>query len=223
MGEYFPDLCTESDKPQCPECFECDEQIRAAHQTKDHVVVQMISEKKKQHRNNARELFELQKKIQARSITFSEEGSLVVDNMASKSIPKHRRDKSDAWSKDKLTLILGVLIMTIIQQLIILFILIFNQSANTIISQLADSLKRLKLSKPSIQRVTISFDNHATQKNYTVVGYLEWQYLNGYLPENGISSCYSWNVDILTITLTQLIKHPGNSTTKQNLLKPHLI
>jgi len=84
----FPYLYTESDKPQCVECFDFDSSKKEALQQKDNVQFQVISKKKEKHVEQAYQLFTLSKKAQAKSKVFPTHASIVVDNMASKTLPK---------------------------------------------------------------------------------------------------------------------------------------
>lgn len=184
--EQFPDLYTESDKPQCVECAKFKEDEKSAHRNKDGALVAILRQKKEEHLKNARAVFDVHKQSHARAPIYEEEGSLVIDNMASKTIPKFRKEKSDSWSKQKLVLHIGGTHFDHNSEVhYFIYPEIISESANTIVSQLADSLKKLKETKQKIANVTITFDNHSTQKNYTVIAYLEWQFKAGYLPENG--------------------------------------
>jgi len=183
---YAPKLITESDHPQCVECFELTSQHREALHRKDNVGAINILEKKNKHIENAHKVFEVSKLAHAHAAIYAEEAAIVVDNMASKSIPKFKKEKSDSWSKDKLTLHIGGTHFDHSGDIkYYIYPELISESANTITSQLADSLLILKNSKPSLKVVTITFDNHSTQKNYTVIGYLEWQIKAGYIPPDG--------------------------------------
>ena len=146
----------------------------------------LLKTAKTEHQNRASALFKFGKSCQAQSTVYEEEASLVIDKMASKSIPKYRKEKCDAWSKDKLAIHFEATYFDHFSTIrYYVYPELVNESANTIISQLADSLLRLKTSKPTLKNVTITFDNHATQKNYYVVAYLQWQLKAGFLPANG--------------------------------------
>lgn len=184
--EQFPTLFTENDKPQCVQCFEFKENQKEAFRKKDGALATTIRLQKDQHLKQARDIFELHKNAHARAPVFAEEASIVVDNMASKVLPKFRKEKSDTWSKQKLVVHIGGTHFDHNSEVhYYIYPEIISESANTIISQLEDSLRKLKGWKPKLQNVTITFDNHSTQKNYVVIGYLEWQFRAGYLPIDG--------------------------------------
>ena len=142
-----------------------------------------LDQQKLAHQTQAKELFKLGKTFKARANIWGEEGSLIIDNMALKSLPKYRKDILDAWSKDKLIILLGGTYFdhsSTVQYYV--YPELFNESANTILTQLSDSLFRLKVAKPFIKRITITFDNHATQKNYYIIS---WHMKIGFLPADG--------------------------------------
>jgi len=182
----FPHLYTESDTPQCPECFEYDQEMKKAHADKDPVKVAIDREKKEKHIKCAHELFVISKNAQTRSKVFSQQASIVIDNMASKAIPKRKKECADAWSKDKLTLHIGATFFDHENKAhYFIYPELLSESSNTITSQLASSLKYLKKSKPNASVVTITFDNHSTQKCITVIAFLELQAKNGYFGTPG--------------------------------------
>ena len=101
-------MYTESDKPQCVECLEYKTKIDAAHKANDQALLKQLKDEKATHLANARSLFVYQKSQQVISKTYPEYASLVIDNAASKVTPKRRKEKNDAWSKDKLTWHIGM-------------------------------------------------------------------------------------------------------------------
>ncbi|MGZ4851146.1 MAG: hypothetical protein ACXV2C_07185 [Candidatus Bathyarchaeia archaeon] len=99
----FPFLCTESDSPQCPECYEYGEQIKSALVQKDTAQARKLQAEKEVHLQQARSLYDFQETFRTRSKNYKHVHCYVIDNMASKSIPKFRKERADAWSKDKIT------------------------------------------------------------------------------------------------------------------------
>ena len=98
--------------------------------------------KKKDHLRKARAIFNTQKRLQIESKLYSDRVSYVIDIVASKSLPKRRKEKLDAWSKDKLTIHIGGLFEdrndTIHYSL---FPELISESSNTIITQIYETLQ----------------------------------------------------------------------------------
>ncbi len=129
----------------------------------------------------ARGIFCLQKRLQNESKLYHDTASFVIDNVASKSLPKRKKEKLDAWSKEKLTFHIGGVFQdsddtvhySIYSELI-------SESSNTILTQIHETLLSLKKKNKSVNVVTFIFDNHSTQKNKYVLGYLQYLVLNNY-------------------------------------------
>ncbi len=85
--------------------------------------------------------------------------------MASKSTPKRRKEKNDAWSKDKLTWHIGGTFFDVDDSIrYFVYPELVNESANAIISQIHDSLYEAKTRGITLEKVHFIFDNHSTQK-----------------------------------------------------------
>lgn len=61
---------------------------------------------------------------------------------------------------------------------------LISESANTILTQLHDTLIR-KSTNEKLKVVHIVFDNHSTQKNFTIVAYLSWLVKKNFLGPDG--------------------------------------
>lgn len=115
--------------------------------------------------NSCRSLFKYQKSQQLISKLYPGCTSFVVDNMASKSIPKRRKEKNDAWSKDKLTWHIGGTFFDDDDSIrYFVYPELVNESANTIISQIHETLHDAKNRNVALEKVHFIFDNHTTQK-----------------------------------------------------------
>jgi len=92
--------------------------------------------------------------------------------MASKSTPKRRKEKNDAWSKDKLTWHIGGTFFDIDDSIrYFVYPELVNESANTIISQIHDTLHDAKARGIMLEKIHFIFDNHTTQKVSSVILY----------------------------------------------------
>lgn len=186
-SKEFPFLYTESDSPQCPECADYTESIRKAHRDKDPTKTAQIQQQKDIHCRQARDLFDLSESFRVRAKNYKHVYSYVVDNMASKNIPKYKKEKADAWSKDKLTLHLGGTYSDKDDSVhYYVYPELINESANTILSQIDAILHRDFQRAPLVGYVAFTFDNHNTQKNATLLAYFEWLAKSGAIPPEGL-------------------------------------
>lgn len=111
--------------------------------------------------------------------------SFVVDNMASKMLPKRRRETTDAWSRDKLIVHLGgVYDDKTDSAYYYIYPETVSEDTNTILTQCHKALLR-HIEKSKLQDVVFIFDNHSTQKNYYVLGYLEYLVQSHIIPLSG--------------------------------------
>ena len=118
--------------------------------------------------------------------------------MASKNIPKFRKEKADAWSKDKLTIHLGGSYYykeDTVEYL--LYPELVSESSNTILTQIDSILRRLVEKKAKLHETVFIFDNHSTQKNAYVLSYFEWQAKRGFISKEGTNEMWR---DVLTRT-----------------------
>jgi hypothetical protein len=112
---------------------------------------------------------------------YARKNSFVIDNASSKSIPKYRKEKSDAWSKDKLTVHIGGTFEDETDSVLYyLYPEIISESSNTILTQIHFTLLRLSQRSSHFDEITFIFDNHSTQKNYFIVCYLHHLILNNF-------------------------------------------
>lgn len=93
----FPFLLTESDRPQCTECFKYDKEAKEALRSNDTVLHASILAAKRSHKLTASQISTLSKDIEARSRIYPEVRSFVVDNMSSKTIPKRFKETSRSF------------------------------------------------------------------------------------------------------------------------------
>jgi len=161
--DYFPNLFTESDKPQCCFCQQNDEKRKEFFKNKDFAKVNELVAEKKEHLFNAKSLFSFQKSQQLLSKLYANKSSFVIDNASSKSIPKYRKEKSDAWSKDKLTVHIGGTFEDETDSVYYLHPEIISESSNTILTQIHFTLLRLSQRSSQFEEITFIFDNHSTQ------------------------------------------------------------
>ena len=180
--KFFPDLYTESGRPQCTTCAEFDTARKEKLKSNDGVGASELMNKKREHLQKARGVFCLQKRLQIESKLYHDRVSYVVDNVASKSLPKRRKEKLDAWSKDKLTIHIGGLFEdrddTVHYSL---YPELISESSNTILTQIHETLLSLKKKNKSVNVVSFIFDNHSTQKNKFVLGYFQYLIMNNFL------------------------------------------
>ncbi len=99
-----------------------------------------------------------------------------LDHMASKALPKFRKEKADAWAKDHLTIHLAgqlnskeeTVHYSIYPELI-------TEQANIIILQIDKILQQLtEEMRTQATELVFLMDNHFTQKNVYVFSYLEY-------------------------------------------------
>jgi len=92
-----------------------------------------------------------------------------------------RKEKSDAWSKDKLTVHIGGTFEDETDSIYYyLYPEIISESSNTILTQIHFTLLRLSQRSSQFEEITFIFDNHSTQKNYFIVSYLHYLILNNF-------------------------------------------
>jgi hypothetical protein len=185
----FPFLCTESDSPQCPECYNWDEKIRKALEEKDTPRYHRLKNNKNKHLEEASAVFKFQEAYRIRSKNYPNTQAILIDNMASKNIPKYRKEKADAWSKDKLTVHLGGSYSYNDDTVnYLLYPELANESANTILTQIDLILRNLRSREKQLHEVVFIFDNHSTQKNSCVLAYFEWQAKRGFITKDGMAT-----------------------------------
>jgi len=132
-----------------------------------------LKREKNEHLKEARSLFTFQKNKQIETKLYPGKFSFVIDNAASKSLPKNRKEKSDAWSKDKLTVHIGGTFDDKTDSVYYyLYPELISESSNTILTQVHLTLSKIKEYKSAIDEITFIFDNHSTQKNYYIFSYL---------------------------------------------------
>ncbi len=117
-------------------------------------------------------------RVAAQGITHIQ--NMVIDNIKSKSLPKHHCQTETNWSKTRLTIHLGGTFYdnTFIKHYYI-YPEIFSESGNTILSQINHELFRNR--SQGKKRVVFIFDNHSTQKCTIVVAFFEWLMLGNFL------------------------------------------
>lgn len=104
--------------------------------------------------------------------------------MASKTIPKYRKESLEFWSKEKLTLhIGGTYIDSIDHVKYFIYPETISESSNTIISQIYNALMEIERQQLVKKMIIFVFDNHSTQKNCYVVSYLEFLARNQYFSD----------------------------------------
>jgi hypothetical protein len=183
--KYFPHLITESEKPQCSECLTAQEEMALSKKNKDNKHI-MIKQKIEKHLQRANAIFQLSMDCLYKSKAFPNYCSFVVDNMASKVIPKRRRESLDTWSKDKLILHLGgVYDDSTDCASYFLYPEMLSEDVNTILTQCHLTLLRRVQAQQELFEVVFIFDNHSTQKNYVLLSYFEYLVRSGVLPPGG--------------------------------------
>jgi hypothetical protein len=109
--QWFPFLYTESASPQCPECYDFDVGMKERLVTKDLTGYYTLKGKKgifnsqmhltftDAHLQDARALFKLTEVFHHRSKCYGQVHTFYLDHMASKAIPKFRKEKADVLVK----------------------------------------------------------------------------------------------------------------------------
>ena len=163
--------------------------MTAARIAKDSRLQRKIEKKKKKHLGEAKSVFDFQQTYRTRAKNYANVHAFVIDNMASKNIPKFRKEKADAWSKDKLTIHLGGSYCykeDTIEYL--LYPELVSESSNTILTQIDSLLRKLAEKKAKLHEIVFVFDNHSTQKNAYVLSYFEWQAKRGFISKEGTNT-----------------------------------
>jgi hypothetical protein len=106
--DYFHNVLTESERPQCVECSQYDSKIKKAISDKDSSLVNSIKELKHNHLKNAKSLAECAKNLELQTLLYPTCLSFVIDNMATRYIPKLFKETSSSWSLEKLGIHAGL-------------------------------------------------------------------------------------------------------------------
>ena len=120
------------------------------------------------------DLFELSQAYHLRAFASTNLHVWYLDHMASKPIPHTRRDTTDSWGKEHMIVHLAGEFRSQKDSVhYALYPNLINESANIIILQIDKMLRQIE-DMDSATEIVFIMDNHATQKNAFVLGYLEW-------------------------------------------------
>ena len=106
---------------------------------------------------------------------YPEQLSWVIDNMATRAIPKYFKETCDAWSQDRLAIHAGGTYWDTNGSVeYYLYPEVISENSNTIITQIYDNLIEGLKQRPHAKNFFVIFDNHSTQKSYSVIAFFEW-------------------------------------------------
>jgi hypothetical protein len=139
------------------------------------------------HIQEARDMFQIGETLHFRAKCFPESNTYYLDHMASKPIPKHRKDTAEAWSKDHLVLHLAGSYMSKTDAVhYSVYPELVSEQANTIITQIDAIIKASRTKQIQLKQTNFIMDNHATQKNSYVFAYFEWLAKSGVIGKDGM-------------------------------------
>ena len=133
-----------------------------------------IFNKIEEHLKQSTALFDLSQAYHKRASVDAGIHVWYIDHMASKPIPHTRRGTTDSWGKEHMIVHLAGEFRSKKDTVhYALYPNLINESSNIIILQIDKMLKQID-NIASATEIVFIMDNHATQKNAFVFGYLEW-------------------------------------------------
>lgn len=116
-----------------------------------------------------------------------------LDHMASKPIPKFRKEKADMWAKDHLLLHLAGAFRSRDDAIhYAIYPEMVSEQGNTILTQIDNILRKARENQLWLHETSFIMDNHKTQKNFTVLAYFEWLAKTNFISDEGICKSNSY-------------------------------